>query len=151
MATAEELVEHWMSHRKVTEALLECIPDDRADFRPWSKAMTTVELANHIAGAHIMFTTVASGRPFERPDASSMPRDMAGVRAFMRQATSSDEATLRGLDSAALARQVTQGGREQSAETLLRRALDHEIHHKGELFEYARLSGVEEVPNWVMR
>jgi uncharacterized damage-inducible protein DinB len=150
MLTGAELAEHWMTHRRVTEALLERIPDDRADFRPWSEAMTTVELAGHIAVAHSMVTSIAAGLPFERPAASTLPTDMATVRAFVHQATAADRAALCGMDSAALARQVTFMGGEDSAQAMLALALEHEIHHKGQLFEYARMNDVQDVPTWIM-
>lgn len=151
MASGTELADRWMAHRKVTEALLERIPDDRGNFEPWPGAMTTAALAGHIAVAHHMFTSLAAGRPFERPAPDSLPKDLAGARALMRDYTRQDEALLRALDADALRRGVTFRDREQPAATLVRNALEHEIHHKGQLFEYARLSGVQDVPNWVMR
>lgn len=151
MASGEELAERWMAHRKVTEELLGRIPDDRSDFRPWPGAMTCAELGTHIAVAHHMFVTLATGREFERPDPQSLPKDLPGVRALVRRHTEEDAATLRGLDAQALGRPMTLRGREQAAAGFLIEAREHEIHHKGELFEYARISGVEDVPRWVMR
>ncbi|SIC68051.1 Uncharacterised protein [Mycobacteroides abscessus subsp. abscessus] len=34
---------------------------------------------------------------------------------------------------------------------LLENAKDHEIHHKGQLFTYARLAGIEKLPFFVSR
>ncbi len=149
--TGEQLAARWMAHRKVSQELLDRVPDDQADFRPWPGAMTVAALGAHIALAHHMFTTVAANDEAQPPDAASVPQDLPGVRALMRRLTEEDLATLQGLDAQALAQARSRRGREQAAEGFVLDAREHEIHHKGELFEYVRILGAAEVPPWVMR
>ena len=151
MATGEQMAAEWMAHRKVAETLLERIPDGKADLRLWPEAMTTAQLGNHIAVAHHMFASLAAGVAFERPDTASLPQDLPGVRALLRRYSEEDAALLRGLGAAALERSVTTRNGEQPAEKVLVNAREHEIHHTGQLFEYARVAGVAEVPPWVIR
>lgn len=151
MASGEDLARRWMAHRTVTLDLVDRIPDDRAGFKPWPGGMACAELVNHIALAHHMFCTLASGRAYERPDPSSLPSDLPGARALLRRYTEEDQAMLKALGPDDLEREVTLRAGPVSAGDALVAAREHEVHHKGQLFEYARISGVESVPGWIQR
>ena len=149
MASGEDMAKRWMAHRRVTLDLLDRIPDDRASFKPWPDAMTCAQLAAHIGGSHHMFATLAAGLPFERPDPATLPADLPGVRDLLRRLTEEDEATLNGLTADDMRREVTMRAGAMPANDALAMAREHEVHHKGQLFEYARICGVESVPGWI--
>jgi uncharacterized damage-inducible protein DinB len=150
-ATGERLADRFLAHRSVTQALAAQIPDACADFRPWPGAMTVVDLLNHMAAAHRLFVGIAKGRGVQRPDPAALPRDLPSVRRLLAEWTEQDAADMRSLDEASLAAEVA-GLRDRvmPAAAWLDAAREHEVHHKGQLFVYARMNGVEP-PAWVRR
>ncbi|WP_067932601.1 DinB family protein [Alicyclobacillus kakegawensis] len=149
MNDVQQFVQHWWSHRQVLPKLLQAIPDDKADFRPWDKAMSVTELVMHIASTAYKFVDgVANGRfepGWEKPQAESL----ADARRILDEFTAKTRARLESLTPAHLANTVDgQAVFRFSApgSVFLASALDHEIHHKGQLFVYARMAGAESVP-----
>jgi uncharacterized damage-inducible protein DinB len=140
----QQLADQVLAHRTVTVDLAGRIPDDRVDFRPWPGAMTLGGLLQHMAAAHHMFVAVARGEAPTRPDPASLPSDLPGIRRLLAAWTEEDAAAIRDLDDAQLATPRA-GIRNMTltAATWLHSARDHEIHHKGQLFVYARMVGVE--------
>lgn len=137
----QRLAQAWMMHRsRLTEAA-GLLPEQVAAFRPWEGAMSTLELLNHIAGAAEMFVAAAVGRP-ARPAAPAAT--LAGARELLAAADAQaaeigrlSEADLRTLRTVAALKLTV------PAEMLLTMMLHHEIHHKGQVWTYARMNGVE--------
>jgi uncharacterized damage-inducible protein DinB len=155
MSKAEEFVSSFMGHRASTLQLAEKIQD--ASFRPWEKALTAGELFGHMASAGLLFSnSVAQGAvvrpnpPAEKPDLS----DMIVVRELLKQQTNETIALLQGLPDSAFDTLIDASamfGREVPGGFLLAILRDHEIHHKGQLFVYARMTGVQEMPPIAVR
>ncbi|MCL6627581.1 MAG: DinB family protein, partial [Alicyclobacillus shizuokensis] len=145
----QQFVQHWWSHRQVLSELLQAIPEDKADFRPWEKAMSVTELAMHIASSAYKFVdSVANGRfepGWDRPQAETL----ADARRILDEYTTKTRARLESLTPANLT-DIVDGqavfGFSAPGSVFLASALDHEIHHKGQLFVYARMAGAESVP-----
>jgi uncharacterized damage-inducible protein DinB len=142
--TAEQLAQAFLRHRRATEELARRLPDGGVDFRPWDGAMTAGELLNHMAGSHHSMLAIATGAEVQRPDPASLPRDLPGIRRRLAQLTEEDEATLRGLSEERLGA-PRKGFRDMvlPAAAWIQAAREHEAHHKGQLFVYARMQGVE--------
>lgn len=58
MTQAKQLMEEWLQHRSVLEALLQQIDDQYVDFKPWDGAMSLGELAVHVAGWNDVFVSM---------------------------------------------------------------------------------------------
>ncbi|MCL6454212.1 MAG: DinB family protein [Alicyclobacillus sp.] len=155
MNRTEQFVTSWLSHRAVTQDVLNLVPDDAVDFRPWDNAMTLGQLAQHIAGAALMFASVVDKGEFVGRDRSVDALDsMAAVRTAFAEHTERTEAILRGLDDAKLDNVIDTSavfGAQFPGYAVLQMMRDHEIHHKGQLFVYARMVGVEQMPLFVQR
>ena len=145
MAEAGQAVlARFLAHRRQTEDLARRFPAERAAFTPWAGAMGVAGLIGHMAVAHRRFVGVAcDGRPPELADA---PTDLPAVCATLASYTEDAVAQLGALDDAPLLRPVTFRERTLPARAWLDLALEHEVHHKGQLFVYARLLGIEPPP-----
>lgn len=140
----ERLVRLFLMHRQVTQELADRMPDDRVDFKPWDGAKTFGELVTHMATAHRMFVTIARGETWRRPDPASLPKDLPAIRALLRETTEKDVADIRNLSDEQLDARVTGiMNLTMPASSWLHSGRDHEIHHKGQLFVYVRMNGVE--------
>lgn len=144
----ERLKLRFLAHRSVTLELAARIPDDRGDFRPWSEAMTVAALLRHMAVSHHTFARVAAGeQPIPPP---TDPATLAEARTLLADYTTQDAEILAGLAREALERTVTFHDRTFHVREVVALGLEHEVHHKGQLFVYARMLGVD-VPAWRKR
>ena len=145
MAEAGQAVlTRFLAHRRQTEDLARRFPAEHAEFAPWVGAMGVAALIGHMALAHRRFVGVTCGG--QPPELGAVPTDLPGVCATLSAYTEDAVTQLRGLDDARLLRPVTFRERTLPAGSWLELALEHEIHHKGQLFVYARLLGVEPPP-----
>ncbi len=139
----EQLAGHFLAHRKATVDAAGRFPADKVDYKPWPGAMSVGDLIWHMAGAHHMFVQLALGNApqGERPQ---RPADLDGIRAALAQLTEGDDAALRNMTEEQLA--TPRPGimnMTLPAGQWLATACDHEVHHKGQLFVYGRLNGIE--------
>lgn len=152
MSRAQQLMQQWLTHRLVLEHLLELIPDEFIRYKPWQSAMALGELAQHVTASTDMFVTIAKSGEGEIRMPTITPCDtMAQVLDVVRQLTEKTKATYTSLTDAELEIEFDhphpnfKGPRVK----LLTIANDHEIHHKGQLFVYARMVGIEKLPFFI--
>lgn len=139
----EQLAGQFMRHRSVTVDEAGRLPADKLDFKPWPGAMSLGELLWHVAGSHHMFVQIALGNEpqGQRPE---RPADLEGIRSALGRLAETDAAALRSLTDEQLATpRAGFGGQTLPARAWLDIAREHEVHHKGELFVYGRMLGVE--------
>lgn len=141
---AEQIANNFLVHRDITQEVLRRIPDDRAGFQPWDGAYTVCELASHMAAAYHMFVEIAIGRGVIVPDRGAWPKDLPGVRQFVKEMTERDMALVREISDDGLATAAIGAfDRVLPARLWLGFGRDHEIHHKGQLMLYARMCGAD--------
>lgn len=150
MPNINEFIAAWKSHRKVLHDMLADVTDEQLSFKPWEKAMSLQELVLHITGSMDMFAkTVQNGvfAPGDKHAYATADELRAGVAA----ATEQTETILRALTPSQLEQTIDFFGNPLSGSLLLQNGKDHEIHHKGQLFIYLRLVGIEKLPFFVSR
>ncbi len=145
---AERLAKYFLAHRRVTEDLAARIPDDRVDYAPWPGALGVGRLLLHIADAHHALTATAAGHRPERSEGAAAPSERPAIRGHLGRLAEDDAAAIRSLTDEQLRQPrpgVTGSGRALTltAEEWLMVGREHEAHHKGQLFTYARMNGVE--------
>jgi uncharacterized damage-inducible protein DinB len=143
-AQGEQLARRFMSHRSATMEEARRIPADKVDFKPWPGAMSLGDLIWHMAGAHHMFVQIALGNFGQQGERPQRPAELDAIRATLAQLTESDAAAIRNLTEEQLA--TPRPGvmnMTMPASQWISAACDHEIHHKGQLFTYGRMNGVE--------
>lgn len=147
MTQVKQLMEEWLQHRSVLEELLEQIDDQYVDFKPWDGAMSLGELALHVAGWNDVFVSMVKTEtlaPPNIPECKSMTEVRNGVRDF----TEKTKATFESINDLELEAEnsSTHPKLQGAKKRYLTAMYDHELHHKGQLFIYARMIGVEKVP-----
>lgn len=147
MSQAIQMMNEWLQHRTVLEGLLAKIDDKHIDFKPWDDAMTLGELALHIAGWNDVFVSMVKTEEFTSPDIPPC-RTMKDVRDVVSRFTEKTKTTFESITDEELHKDnnASHPRLQGPKRNYLLAMYDHEIHHKGQLFLYARLVGVTEVP-----
>ncbi|MGM8366802.1 DinB family protein [Virgibacillus sp. W0181] len=146
MSTMDEVVEGWLKHRLVVHDLLELADDEDVDFKPWEGAYSLGGLAVHIATSMDMFVkTVVNGK-FTPPKAEQDYKTVSDVRDIVIKYTSMSKWDLKSLDKTKITTEVEFNRDKAPGSFWISNAIDHEIHHKGQLFTYIRMLGAKQVP-----
>jgi uncharacterized damage-inducible protein DinB len=130
----------------VTERVIAAIPNDKADYRPDQIVKSAIDLAWHIVSAENRFLeAVASGTfdlaPAPRPD---NVRTAADVNAWYAPRFTANISRLKALSGEQLTRTIDFRGIFQfPAVVYVNLALNHTIHHRGQLSMYLRPMGAK--------
>lgn len=146
MSEINEIIASWRSHRNVLHGLLDRASTDSLGLKPWEKAMSLSELALHIVGSMDMFVRLVKNGAYTPGEKTQPVATADELRARVATRTEESEANLRSLSPEQLDATLDFFGAKLTGRQLLRRAIDHEIHHKGQLFIYLRMAGVESLP-----
>jgi uncharacterized damage-inducible protein DinB len=154
MSKAQAMLEQFKQEAAQTRKALERVPFDKADWAPHEKSMTMGRLAGHIAemgawGASILTSdefdmAPADGEPYKSPVHESTD----DVLATFDQGVAAIEAALPGVTDEAWAGHwsLKSGGEEllsgPRGEFFGMMAINHVIHHRGQLTVYLRLCDV---------
>lgn len=148
METMDEVIQEWKTHRLVLHDLLELVDDENKDFKPWDGAMSLGELALHIATSTDMFIKLVKTGEFTAPNEETYA-SMDDVRDLVKKYTDFNEHDLKMITKSQMTNKVDFNGQKAPGRTFLSMAIDHEIHHKGQLFTYIRMTGAEKMPSFV--
>lgn len=141
------------SHRDVTNELIGKITPEQEDYQPTPTSMPAKKLAVHIITTAYKFAKViATGQPelfrekVEIPEVglSELAGKYTGETISLLESLS-DEDWDRELDLTAIF------GSKMKAQAFFRMGIDHEIHHKGQLFVYVREMGYTELPFYLKK
>ena len=145
MDTIEEVVQGWLKHRLVVHDLLELVDDEDMGFKPWDGAQTLGELAVHIATSMDMFVKLVKTGKFAPPNKETF-QSMEDVRNIVHKYTSITKGDLKSLTKTNITEEVEFNKDSAPGSFWLSNAIDHEIHHKGQLFTYVRMTGAKKMP-----
>jgi uncharacterized damage-inducible protein DinB len=130
----------------VTRNVIAAIPRDKVDYRPDSIARSAVDLAWHIVAAEDRFlNAVLSGAfdltPRPRPDAVRSPAD---INTWYEERFAGNVERLKGASGEQLVKTIDFRGLFQlPAVAYVQLALNHSIHHRGQLSTYLRPMGAK--------
>ena len=132
------------NEHQTTRRVIEAIPLDKGDYRPDAVSKTAMELAWHIVASEQRFF---GGIPVGAFDFSPVPRpepvtNSAGIAAWFDESFAANLRKLEGLSGESLARMMDFRGMFQlPAVGFIQLALNHTIHHRGQLSVYLRPMG----------
>ncbi|GMA57738.1 putative damage-inducible protein DinB [Alicyclobacillus sacchari] len=154
MTKAESYLQHWHAHRDVLFDLLKAVDEQHVNFQPWAGAMSFADLIWHIVSTGYFFADSAalghaSTRP-QKPDLATIGAIESSISEWT-QKTHDRIASITDEQFANLVDLTQLFGAKLPVAALLQTNLDHEIHHKGQLFVYARLCGADPLPFFVQR
>ena len=149
VTSIRSFLEYFGKIRERTMRVVERIPADKLEWSYQPGRFTAGDLARHIAAVERWtFAENVAGRP---NCYTSCGRELAdgcdAVLAYMRDRHAESLEILSALADADLAKPVTTAaGTQVSASSWLRAMIEHEIHHRGQLYIYLSLVGVEAPP-----
>ena len=140
------LINNWNRVHQHTVRLMATAPSDKFDWKTCDSAMTLGELMNHLYLAEAGLTNAALTGKFATaggPEAKSTTED---VLAAFEKSHEEQVARVAALTPEQLLEEVTPFGEKYGPMTrtsLLHMMSEHEVHHRGQLYVYLRMLGVE--------
>lgn len=145
----ESFLQYFETIRERTLRVVRAIPEDKLEWRHSDGVFSPGDLARHIAATErYTFAENTLGQPSRYagcgPDLANGKED---VLAFMERMHAETVELLRGLRPEALERKgMGPQGHPITAWKLLRAMVEHEIHHRGEIYVYLALLGIPRPP-----
>jgi uncharacterized damage-inducible protein DinB len=148
-ARVAQFLDHLASVHARTRRVVALVPPDALEWAPAPGKFTFGDLARHLAGIERwMYAETVHGRPSRYPGHGRELADGAGaVLAYYDRLHEESRALFAALDDAALDRRArTPAGAEITTWKWLRAMLEHEAHHRGQLYLMLGLRGVAAPP-----
>lgn len=149
MSGMDDVATGWLQHRMVLHDLLELVDDEHMNFKPWDNAFSISELSIHMATSTDMFVKAIKKGAFAKPATENEYKTMDDVRNIVKSYTEETQKDVRAMFDFQLKTNIEFNHIKAPGTYWLSNAIDHEIHHKGQLFTYVRLIGVKEVPHFM--
>ena len=142
-------LDYWEKVRGRTVRVVDCIPEERLEWTWQPGKFTLGDLVRHIAAIErYMYAENAARRPSRHPGhGRELAEGLPAVRAFLDRCHSETVEILRGLSDADLREKcVTPGGAALSVGKWLRLMVEHEVHHRGQIYMALGVLGVATPP-----
>ncbi|MGH9367329.1 MAG: DinB family protein [Thermoanaerobaculia bacterium] len=142
-------LEYWEKVRGRTRRVVDRIPPERLEWTWRAGKFTPGDLVRHLAGIERwMFAENARRRPSRYPGhGEELARGWPAVRDYFEQLHEESMEIFRGLTDPELAEKcLTPGGASIAIGKWLRLMIEHEIHHRGQIYLQLSMLGVETPP-----
>jgi uncharacterized damage-inducible protein DinB len=142
-------LQYFENVRGRTERVLACIPPAQLEWRPRPGAFSFGDLIRHLGAIErYMFAENVQGRPSRYPGHGSELADgWEDVNAFLRRMHEESVAIFSSLTPDALVRAcTTPGGARLPVWKWLRAMVEHEVHHRGQIYIMLGMLGVSTPP-----
>jgi uncharacterized damage-inducible protein DinB len=143
------LLDYWQKVRGRTVRVVDCIPQDRVEWTWQPGKFTLGDVVRHLAAIErYMYAENAARRPSRYPGhGRELAEGLPAVRAFLDRCHAETVEILGSLSDADLREKcVTPGGASLAVGKWLRLMVEHEIHHRGQLYLGLGLLGVPTPP-----
>ena len=139
----EHFVSNWNRIHKQTSRMLKSASDAQLDFQPKENMFTMRQLISHIPEAELALvrTVIAGSTQKVKFDAAGKSLEEIVVAFDAQHDELTREVSKLSLDQ--LNEEIEFYGRKMRRIVLLWGMTEHEIHHRGQLFTYYRLAGIE--------
>jgi uncharacterized damage-inducible protein DinB len=147
--TIEPFLEYFERIRERTLRVVGCIPQDKIDWTYREGKFSFADIIRHLAAIErYMYAENVQGKPSLYPGhGAELAEGYDRVLEFMNRAHIEAMEIFRSLSDDALKRKcMTPGGVEIATWKWLRAMIEHEIHHRGQLYLYLGLLGVPAPP-----
>ena len=148
-ASLSEFLSRWKSVHKRTARLLLLIPQGKLEWRPAVDAFSFGDLIRHLAGIErYMFIELTTGGQNRYPGhREDLAEGMEAVTRYYETLHLESVELLKTLSDSALSEKCrTPAGASITTWKWLRAMLEHESHHRGQLYLMLTMNGVETPP-----
>ena len=152
--SVEEFLPYFESVRRRTRAVAECIPEDHLEWAPVAGRFTPGDVVRHIAATERwMWAENVQGLPSRYPGhGPELAATKAEVLELLDTLHAESVEIIARLTPEQLRRKCsTVGGIDITVWKWLRLMIEHEIHHRGQLYELLGRLGVETPPLYGLR
>ena len=139
----ERFVSNWNRIHEQTSRVLRAAPDDKLDWRPKESMFTLRELIGHIPQAELVLVRSALAGSTQRVPfvfSNLSANEIAGMFDSRHDELVNEVSK---LTAEQLKEEVEFHGNQMRRGVLLWFMTEHEIHHRGQLYTYYRLAGIE--------
>ena len=146
---AKELVDYIDRVRERTMRVVACIPPEQVDWTYREGKFTFGDMMRHLAAIERwMFAENAQRRPSRYPGhGRELGATFEELAAYMTSMHAESMAIFRGLSDADLDRKcMTPGGAELRVGKWLRSMIEHEVHHRGQIYLYLGMLDIPTPP-----
>ena len=141
----QDFLKYFENIRSRTTRVIECIPRDRIDWRPTPDAFSFADLVRHLAATErYMFGENVQGNQSRYPGHDATLADgYEDVMAYYHRMHAEAIEIFSRLTPADMERKVgTPGGIQMSCWKWLRGMIEHEVHHRGQIYLMLKMIGV---------
>jgi uncharacterized damage-inducible protein DinB len=142
-------LDYWSSIRGRTRRVALCIPPDQLEWRPAPAKFSFGDLVRHLATIERwMYAETVAGRPSRYAGCGpELADDFDAVLGFLDRLDAESRAIFAALSDADLERKcLTPAGTPITTWKWLRAMVEHEVHHRGQLYLMLGLLGVPSPP-----
>jgi len=145
----DSFLQYFETIRERTLRVVRAVPEEKLEWRHTAGVFSPGDLARHIAATErYTFTENALGRPSRYPGCGTdLAQGSDAIQTFMRRMHAESVDLLRNMKPEDLeGKGVGPQGHPITAWKLLRAMVEHEVHHRGEIYVYLALLGVSRPP-----
>ncbi len=149
MLTHQDFLDYWPSFRARTHRVVECIPPDRIEWAPGEGRWSLGDITRHLAGVERwMWAECVHGRPTRYPGhGAELASGFDSVVAYLDRHHTESMALFRTLTPEQWSGKcLTPAGTPITTWKWLRAMIEHEAHHRGQLYMMLGLLGVKTPP-----
>jgi len=139
----DRFIRNWNRIHKETSRIIRSAPDDKLDWRPKDGMFTLRELIGHLPEAELGLVRAALQAKTEQIGLDTSNKAAGEIADLFDRQHDDLAAEVSQLTESQLGEEVEFHGRQVRRAVLLKAMSEHEIHHRGQLFVYYRLAGVE--------
>jgi uncharacterized damage-inducible protein DinB len=142
-------LDYWEKVRERTRRVADRIPEDKLEWTWKAGKFSPGDIVRHLAGIERwMYAENVQGKPSRYPGhGPELASGLSAVGRYMENAHAESMEIFRGLSDADLARKCeTPGGAALAIGKWLRLMVEHEIHHRGQLYLELSMLGIETPP-----
>ncbi len=139
--------DHWDKVHGITLRLIKQIPEDKLDLRPTEKNFTMRDLVTHIYHAERVFTRTGVRGEIKLEDFQIIPHPhletVEDLYNYAKEVHDETNNTFSNFTIEQIMRPVKTPWGEMPLFHHINSAYEHHLHHRGQLYIYLRLAGVE--------
>lgn len=144
-----QFLEYWASLRGRTRRVVQCIPPDRLEWAPREGAFSLGDQVRHLATIErYMYAETVQGKPSSYPGYSiALQKEGESPLEFMDRLHAESVEIFKGLTDEDLTKKcVTPAGTSITIWKWLRAMVEHEAHHRGQVYMMLSMLGVSTPP-----
>lgn len=141
----DPFIANWNRVHKQSVSIMKSAPNDKYDWKPADSAMPLGELMNHLYIAESLFIDSAMTGGFKPENLPKAINDTDELIAAFDQLHQEGVAKIAALTPEQMGETIAPFGPEKAMPRsfLMNVMLEHEIHHRGQLYTYLRILGCE--------